>query len=103
MSKRVLLQLLGLSWLVLGWASEAHAFTITRISGSVLYRDGAAGLVGAYEGYQLTNNDGMAYSDLWVASEGFATGATVHLASNEDGLVHIGPMASGASTTVYFI
>ena len=89
-------------FLVLAWAETAHAFTITRISGSVLYRDAGAGLVGAYEGYHLTNNDGVAYADLWAASESFVGGATVHLASNEDGLVHIGPMAAGASTTVFF-
>lgn len=102
MCQRGSLFVFGLLLLLLSFANTAHAFTITRISSSVLYRDTGASLVGAYEGYTLTNNDGVAYPDLWAASQDFVANAPVHLASNEDGLVHIGPLAAGASTTVYF-
>jgi hypothetical protein len=94
MSQRGSVFFIGLLLLGLWFSETAHAFTITRVSGSVLYRDADAALVGAYEAYQLTNNDGVPYADLWVASQSFVNGATVHLASNEDGQVHIGPLAS---------
>ncbi|HKU44704.1 MAG TPA: DUF4215 domain-containing protein, partial [Polyangiales bacterium] len=89
-------------FILVSLTGTAHAFTITRVSGSILYRDGGAGLVGAYEGYRLTNDGAVARSDVWVTSEGFTGGASIQLASTEDGVQHIGPMAAGESKMAFF-
>ena len=75
MSQRSSFFFLGLLLLGLGFTNEAHAFTITRVSAPILYRDTAKSLVGGYEAYRLTNNDGVAYPDLWASSEGFVNQA----------------------------
>jgi uncharacterized repeat protein (TIGR01451 family) len=83
-------------------AANCSAGTITRVSSPILYID--TGITpaarGMYVGYRITNN-GPDYADLWVKLEGF-TGSIVSLSPNEDGIMHVGPLASGASKTVYF-
>ncbi|MEP1059936.1 MULTISPECIES: DUF7507 domain-containing protein [Cyanophyceae] len=86
-------------------AASCSAGTITRISSpDKFYVDtGAAPSpipTGMYVGYKITNTSGAAYSDLWVKLENFS-GGIIGLATNEDGIAHVGPLASGASTTVY--
>jgi uncharacterized repeat protein (TIGR01451 family) len=83
-------------------AANCSVGTITRVSSPILYID--TGITpaprGMYVGYRITNN-GPAYGDLWVKLEGF-TGSIVSLGPNEDGIVRVGPLASGASKMVYF-
>jgi uncharacterized repeat protein (TIGR01451 family) len=86
-------------------AASCSVGTITRISSpSKFYVDtGAAPSplpTGMYVGYKITNTSGTAYSDLWVKLETFS-GGIIGLGTNEDGIVHVGSLASGASTTVY--
>lgn len=84
-------------------AASCSTGTVTRISSPGQFHIDSSvspSLTGAYVGYKITNNSGVAYSDLWVKLEGF-TGGIIGLASNEDGLVHVGYLASGNSTTVY--
>jgi uncharacterized repeat protein (TIGR01451 family) len=84
-------------------AASCSAGTITRVSSPVLYID--TGITptprGMYVGYRITNTSGAAYSDLWVKLENF-TGGIVTLGLNEDGIMHVGSLASGASKMVYF-
>lgn len=63
--------------------------------------DTGKGLTGAYVGYKITNLSGANYADLWIKLEGF-TGGVINLAANEDGIFHVGPLATNASTMVYF-
>jgi uncharacterized repeat protein (TIGR01451 family) len=86
-------------------AAACSASTITRISspGKFYVDTGAAPSplpTGMYVGYKITNTSGVAYPDLWVKLENFS-GGIIGLAANEDGIVHVGPLASGANTTVY--
>ncbi|MCC5616139.1 DUF11 domain-containing protein [Nostoc sp. CHAB 5836] len=89
-------------------ASPANAATcgvgvITRISSPVFYIDTGVSPSpqGMYVGYTINNTSGSAYPDLWVKLENF-TGTRLGLASTENGIVHVGPLAAGASRTVYF-
>lgn len=49
----------------------------------------------------MTNNTGAALNDVWVRLENLS-GGILSLATNEDGLTHVGPMAAGATKQVYF-
>ncbi|MBW4519692.1 MAG: DUF11 domain-containing protein [Scytolyngbya sp. HA4215-MV1] len=83
--------------------AACSAGTITRVSAPILYID--TGITpaprGMHVGYRITNTSGAAYSDLWVKLESF-TGGVVSLGPNEDGIMHVGPLANGASKMVYF-
>jgi uncharacterized repeat protein (TIGR01451 family) len=92
-------------------AASCSAGTISRISSrdstnpslpGIFYVDDGVSPspTGMYVGYTITNNSGTNYSDLWVKLENF-TGGIINLATYEDGIVHVGPLANGASTTVY--
>ncbi|MBK9312974.1 MAG: DUF11 domain-containing protein [Acidobacteria bacterium] len=54
-----------------------------------------------YIGYKITNTTGAPITDLWVQLTPCAM-CNVTLSTNEDGLYHVGPLAAGAMTTVYF-
>ncbi len=58
-------------------------------------------LTGMYEGIQITNTSGSNYSDLWAQAQNFS-GPEISLAPNENGIYHIGPLASGATTWAWF-
>jgi uncharacterized repeat protein (TIGR01451 family) len=81
----------------------APALTITRTSSPVFYMDTSItpALQGMYVAYQVSNNDGVTYPDIWVRIDSFA-GGTITLGPNEDGLVHLGPLAPGQTRTAYF-
>jgi uncharacterized repeat protein (TIGR01451 family) len=84
-------------------AASCSINTITRISSpGKFYIDSGVSPspLGMYVGYKITNNSGAAYSDLWVKLENF-TGGIIGLGTNEDGIVHVGYLASGDTTTVY--
>jgi len=94
------LPLLLLALLCLGSAT-AQAFTITRTSSPKFYTDIGKGIQGMYVSYQITNNSGTNYADVWVGADTF-TGGVVSLANGEDGLVQLGAMAAGQTKTAYF-
>jgi uncharacterized repeat protein (TIGR01451 family) len=85
-------------------APLCSALSITSTSGSVIYVDSASNvtpnLLGGYVSFNVTNT-GSAIADAWATIGNF-TGAFVSLGVNENGLYHIGPMAAGASRTVFF-
>ena len=54
-----------------------------------------------YEQIRITNNDPVAYNDLWVKANGF-TGGVVGLAPNEDGIYQLGALGVGQSDDAYF-
>jgi uncharacterized repeat protein (TIGR01451 family) len=84
-------------------ASPVQAFVITRTSSSILYIDTGITptLQAMYVSYQINNNSGVSYPDLWARLDSF-TGGIISLALGEDGLVHIGPLAPGETKTAYF-
>jgi uncharacterized repeat protein (TIGR01451 family) len=54
-----------------------------------------------YEQVRITNNDPVAYDDLWVKASNF-TGGVVGLAPNEDGIYNLGALGVGQSDDAYF-
>jgi hypothetical protein len=83
-------------------APACGSITVTRKASSTIYVDTgiSPSLTGFYVAYEITNNS-TSYDDLWVKLENFS-GGVVSLAANENGVTHVGPLANGATTTVYF-
>jgi uncharacterized repeat protein (TIGR01451 family) len=90
-----------LAWLLC--CSPAFGLVITRTSSPIFYLDTSITpqLQGMYVSYQISNNDGASYSDLWVGIDSFS-GGVISLAPNEDGLMHLGPLAPGETKTAFF-
>jgi uncharacterized repeat protein (TIGR01451 family) len=88
---------------LLGWMFPAQALVITRSSSPIFYLDTsiAPTLQGMYVSYQVNNNDGVNYPDLWVRIDSFS-GGVISLAPGEDGLAHLGPLAPGETKTAFF-
>jgi uncharacterized repeat protein (TIGR01451 family) len=84
-------------------AQLAPALTITRTSSPIFYVDTSItpSLHGMYVAYQVSNNDGINYADLWVRIDSFA-GGVISLGPNEDGFAHLGPLGPGQTKTAYF-
>lgn len=81
-------------------ACTASVATVTRTSSPTLYYGKpTSGYFGHYAAYRITNT-GAAMGDLWVKAQNFS-GPTISLGGNEDGIVHIGALASGASATAF--
>lgn len=72
-------------------------YTITRESSPVIYVDCSQGQSAAYVAYKVTNTSGANVADLWAE---LAISGDIML--NEDGIYHVGPLANGASTVIYF-
>ena len=68
--------------------------TLQRISSSEMYIDTGISpqLTSAYAGYRIETST-TALADTWVRATNFG-GGSIDLAANEDGLVHIGPLAT---------
>ena len=76
--------------------------SITTASSPILYRDmGVSNVTDEYVAYKITNTTGSLITDLWVRLTP-CVACNVTLSTNEDGLYHVGPLAAGAMTTVYF-
>ncbi|HXS78019.1 MAG TPA: FG-GAP-like repeat-containing protein [Terracidiphilus sp.] len=88
-----------------GLGCLAASASITSTSGKVLYVDSSSnvspGLLGNYVGYTVTNDSGSDIADAWVTAGSF-TGSYVSLGLHEPGRVHVGPLANGASATIFF-
>lgn len=97
----VLLSLLSRE--ALAESCDARSITVTRVSSPVFYFDPGLSpkLSSGYVGYKVTNNSNQAISDLWVKLEQF-TGGVISLAPNENGVSHVGRLASRSSAFVYF-
>jgi hypothetical protein len=54
-----------------------------------------------YVSYQVSNNDGTSYPDLWVGIDSFS-GGVISRGPTEDGLMHLGPLAPGQTKTAFF-
>ncbi len=82
---------------------SAFALVITRTSSPIFYLDTSIvpRLQGMYVSYQVSNNDGTSYPDLWVGIDSFS-GGVISLGPNEDGLMHLGPLAPGQTKTAFF-
>lgn len=89
-------------------ACNAGAVTIiddVSPSGGTLtfYEDTGTGQRGFYVGYSIKNNAASTSSDVWVKLDTFSGGGLrIGLAPNEDGVVHLGPLAAGETKQVYF-
>jgi uncharacterized repeat protein (TIGR01451 family) len=83
--------------------SLSFGFTITRTSSPIFYLDTSITptLQGMYVSYQINNNSGVSYPDIWVRIDNFS-GGIVSLAPGEDGLVHLGPLGPGETKTAFF-
>jgi hypothetical protein len=90
-----------LAWLLCG--SSGFALVVTRTSSPIFYIDTSITppLQGMYVSYQISNNDGTSYGDLWVGIDSFS-GGVISLAPSEDGLMHLGPLAPGQTKTAFF-
>lgn len=77
--------------------------TLTRVSSPIIYLDLSSSpqLTGMYEGIQVQNTSSTNYTDLWATASNFS-GPEISLATNETGIYHIGALASGATTWVWF-
>ncbi len=84
-------------------ACSLSSITVTRISAPNFYIDNSPSsiLLSNYVGYRITNNSGSAIDDLWVQIGNFS-GPLIGTALDEDGISHLGPLANGASTLVFF-
>src|ERR1051325_6614314 len=80
------------------------AASITSTSGNVIYVDSAStvtpNLLGNYVSFNITNT-GSSIADAWATIGNFS-GGFVSLGVNENGIYHIGPLAAGATRTVFF-
>jgi hypothetical protein len=79
--------------------------TITRTSASIFYNDLPNNLTSAYAAYQITNTDGVNYSDVWATIGNFAAASgqpVVTLAPNAAGAIDLGPLAAGQTKTAFF-
>ncbi|MCI0746566.1 MAG: hypothetical protein L0Y58_14290, partial [Verrucomicrobia subdivision 3 bacterium] len=101
--RRPLLALLLIVATWLAGVSPGLAFVITRTSSPIFYMDTSItpALEGMYVSYQINNNSGVTYPDIWVRIDSF-TGGVISLAPGEDGLVHLGPLGPGETKTAFF-
>jgi uncharacterized repeat protein (TIGR01451 family) len=101
--KRFLLTIVYILLASLLGSSSGVALVVTRTSSSIFYLDTSITpqLRGMYVSYQISNNDGTSYSDLWVGIDTFS-GGVISLAPNEDGFMHLGPLAPGQTKTAFF-
>ena len=94
--------LIALAATALG-ATQSHAFTITRTSSSTFYisTQAASNNIGSmYAAYRIQNTTVSSQPDVWVKLDTF-TGGSVALATNEDGLYHLGRMDPGDTKMAY--
>jgi len=96
----------GWLYILLAWlfcCPSGFALVITRTSSPIFYLDTSIvpRLQGMYVSYQVSNNDGTSYPDLWVRIDTFS-GGVISLGPNDDGLVHLGPLAPGQTKTAFF-
>jgi uncharacterized repeat protein (TIGR01451 family) len=84
-------------------ALPARAIIITRTSITNFYTDisGSPSRRCNYVSYTINNNDGVAYSQVWVTASSFS-GGVVGLGPTEDGVMNIGSLAAGETKGAFF-
>jgi len=89
--------------LLLGLVSNAAALQISRVSNTNLFIDLTLTppMECNYAAYQITNNDGVAYSNLWVTIGSF-TGSVVSLGGGDPGKFNLGTLPVNGSKPVFF-
>ena len=93
-------------WLLAGFClllsgGTGRALQINRTSDAVIYIDTANNVYCSYAAYQIVNNDGVAYSNLWVKADTFS-GTIVSLGGGDPGQYNTGSLAVGKTNTVFF-
>ena len=93
-------------WLLAGFClllsgETGRALQINRTSDAVIYIDTANNVYCSYAAYQIVNNDGVAYSNLWVKADTFS-GTIVSLGGGDPGQYNTGSLAVGKTNTVFF-
>jgi hypothetical protein len=56
---------------------------------------------GEYHSFEVTNNDGVDYTDVWLRITDILPGQKVQLGPGEDGLYFLGDLPAGASKTAF--
>ena len=82
---------------------SAFGFVITRTSSPIFYLDTSIvpTLQGMYVSYQINNNSGVNYPDIWVRIDSF-TGGFISPAPGEDSVMHLGALGAGQTKTAFF-
>jgi uncharacterized repeat protein (TIGR01451 family) len=81
---------------------DVSSLPATSAGTLTFYEDTGTGQRGWYVGYSIKNNAASTSSDIWVKLDSFGVSARIKLAPNEDGIVHLGPLAAGETKQVYF-
>ncbi len=99
--KRTLKILLPLLCIALFSGTAHAAFTITRTSSPIHYVDSGItpAPTGMYAAYSIVSTTNI--TDAWVRIENFSS-ASLGLAPNETGIVHLGPMTANVPMMAYF-
>ena len=89
--------------LILGLVSNATALQISRLSNTNLWVDFTLTppMQCNYVAYQITNNDGVAYSNLWVTIGSFS-GSVVSLGGSDPGKYNLGALPVNGAKPVFF-
>ena len=92
-----------LALLFLNFAPVARAWVFTRTSSPIFYIDTSVTptLQSMYVAYQIRNDSGVSYPDVWASIDSFS-GGVVSVGPTEDGLVHLGPMGPNQTKTAFF-
>jgi uncharacterized repeat protein (TIGR01451 family) len=90
-------------FVLLAASHSASGFVITRTSSPIFYLDTSITptLQGMYVSYQINNNSGSSYPDIWVRIDSF-TGGVISPAPGEDSLMHLGALAPGQTKAAFF-
>jgi hypothetical protein len=99
----LLFAIVAAAWPVRAQAAPCSTYTITRVSAPIVRIDTGItpALTSAYVAYTVTNSTGATVDDLWVKLENFG-GTVLGLATNENGVAHVGTIANGATAFVPF-
>src|SRR5258708_3881985 len=107
MKRKSIPNFLALTLLALLAGRPLNAMLISQSSSQIFYIDKAVGpqlpqaLLANYYSYLITNDTGPDYPDIWVSIGGFS-GGYIDLAPNEDGLMHLGSLATRQARTAFF-
>ena len=84
--------------------SSNSGITISSLHSDTIYlEENKTPLLNMYLGYSIANNSGVPIDDLWVKLGNFSgTGGVFSLATNENGVSHVGALANGSTKFVYF-
>lgn len=99
----LLFAIVAAAWPVRAQAAPCSTYTITRVSAPIVRIDTGItpALTSAYVAYTVTNSTGATVDDLWIKLENFG-GTVLGLATNENGVAHVGTIANGATAFVPF-